>query len=92
MIFKKKKQIKIGDFVTDNINDFGIAKYYEKKYKKLLESDFDKTKKITNLEGEIEYLKNELYKYEIINNKLRNKLVELRVDNGINVITGEYIR
>ena len=34
----------------------------------------------------------ELYKYKMQNSKLQRALVEERVNNGKNIITGEYIK
>lgn len=50
-----------------------------------------KTTLITELRNEISHLRDELYKQDEINNKLRRELVELRVNSGQNVITGEYL-
>lgn len=91
MIFKKKKKITIGDFETDDINDFGIAKYYQQRYESLLDDNYKKTTLITDLKNEISHLRDELYKQDEINNELRRKLVELRVNSGQNVITGEWL-
>ena len=49
-------------------------------------------KKLMEANKEIRKLKDELYKYEMQNSKLQRALVEERVNNGKNIITGEYIK
>lgn len=86
MIFKKKKKYTIGDFETDDLNDFGIAKYYQKRYEELLVDNFEKTKKITNMEYEMRNIRDELYKYECQNAELQSEIVRLKVNAGEEII------
>jgi len=64
-MFLKKEYI-IGDFKTDDLDDFGIAKYYYKQCTFLEAKNFDLIKKIGKLEKELEWYKNH-QKIEIVN-------------------------
>ena len=66
MFKKKKKKIVIGEFETDNANDYGIAKYYEQKCKWYEEQNLQQFRKIHELEEELKWYKNH-QKIEIIN-------------------------
>lgn len=73
---KKNKYI-IGDFETDDLNDYGIAKFYYQRYEEVIKRDFEKTKKLTDLETEQIHLKNAVYKYV----NLLRKVVEFLQTN-----------
>ena len=70
----------------------GLVREYKRRLEILEKEDYFKTIKLTEAKKEIEKLRNELYKYEVQNSKLQRALVEERVNNGKNIITGEHIK
>lgn len=70
----------------------GVVREYKKRLEILEKEDYFKTIKLTEAKKEIERLRNELYKYEVQNSKLQRELVEERINNGKNIIIGEYIK
>lgn len=70
----------------------GLVREYKNKLEMLEKQNYFKTMELTEATKEIERLRNELYKYEVQNSKLQRALVEERVNNGKNIITGEYIK
>ena len=59
-IFKKKKEYVIGDFKTDDINDYGIAKYWYKQCTYLEDKNFKLWKENQKLIEENARLKKEI--------------------------------
>lgn len=54
-LFKRKKKLyDFGDFQSDDINDFGIAKYYYKRCIELEEKNYKQFQEICKLQRELE--------------------------------------
>lgn len=53
-LFKKKRKIEIGDFITDDPNDYGIAKYYYNQLQFYKEKCWNQQQKIWRLQKEIQ--------------------------------------